>query len=86
MAHEALDGDDVAAAFKKPGRVGVAEFVEGGMFDAGAVGDIFELPQEVGYLPAFGVWEDPLRGSWQFFQEVRQVFGDWDGTFLVVFG
>ena len=56
------------------------------MFDAGAVGDIFELPQEVGYLPAFGVWEDPLRGSWQFFQEVRQVFGDWDGTFLVVFG
>ena len=39
MAHELLDGDDVAPAFKQSGRVGVAELVERGVWDFGGIGD-----------------------------------------------
>ena len=37
MSHQLLNRDNVAARLKKSGGVGVAEFVEGGIFDAGAL-------------------------------------------------
>lgn len=48
VAHEFLNRDDVGARFKEAGGVGVAEFVEGGVLDAGAVGDLLEAAQQSG--------------------------------------
>lgn len=63
VADEFLDGDHVGAAFQEPSSVGVAEFVEGGVFYLGFGCDGLEAAQEMADTPAFGVGEDPRGGA-----------------------
>ncbi len=68
MSHQMLHRYYVAAAFKQPSRVGMAELVERSVRDAGAICYGLEASEQMTDSAAVSVAEDPLRLSRQLFQ------------------
>lgn len=86
MAEQALDRDDVGAAFQQACRVGVPELVQGRAFDARFRRYPFQAAEKVILEFPLGVREDPFRFLWLNAEDGLEIRRDWDVAGLVVLG